>query len=266
MTSERFTVIACGGIGESGPDDRSFEVKGMLKNVTDKLDPLKFESQWCPWEASYGPVPKLDGDDYDDSLERGIERLVTAIRQCPNDVVGLGYSAGATLWGRLLELMEEGYYRDISVVGVAFIAHPERREGDSCNNVGTGWGIGGEWLGGPDKIPTFEIADPADVICCCPTNSPLRTFADQTSSMSFLDIHGWAVDLRDRLINNRWQAVKIEWWNPVAVFRQYTQAANDILGYAARGDHVSYHKRIMPGETVTYTTKLAQVLNASRFG
>lgn len=268
MTTPLITALCCGGIGESGPQDARTQVSGMLGEVTRHLDPYKFVPQWHPWQAEYGPVPRLGGASYDESIRRGIDSLVRAIRACPNDVLGLGYSAGATLWGRLLEEFEDGKHPDIvaKVKGVAFVAHPERRRGDSVGRIGDGFGVGGEWFGGPDHIPTLEVAAPEDVICCCPEDSPLRTLADQTSALSFLDIDGWARDLYDRLLTNRWQAVRMNWLHPVGTWRQYRRALDDAAGYLTRRDHVEYHLRIMPGETVTYTVKLAQILNASRFG
>ena len=268
MSTPLLTALCCGGIGESGPRDARTQVSGMLGEVTRYLDPYKFVAQWHPWQAEYGPVPRLGGASYDESVRRGIDSLVRAIRECPNDVVGLGYSAGATLWGRLLEELEDGKHPDIlhKVKGVAFIAHPERRRGDSLGQIGAGFGIGGEWFGGPDRIPTLEIAAPDDVICSCPEDSPLRTIADQTSALSFLDIHGWAQDLYDRLLTRRWQAVRMNWRNPLGIWRQYQRALQDAQGYLSLGHHTEYHVRIMPGETVPYTLKLAQVLNASLFG
>lgn len=268
MTTQIITVLACGGIGESGTTDTRTEVSGMLSYVTAKLDPMKFTSQWVPWAASYGPVPRPDGMSYADSIRSSLDMLAATIRNSRNDVIGLGYSAGATLWSSLLEeIAYEGKHQDIrgKIKGVAFIAHPERRRNDSFGGLGKGFGVGGEWLGGPDEIPTIEIAAPEDMICCCPEDSPIRTLADQTSAMSFVNVHTWAADLADRIRKNRWQAVRINWWNPIGVWNQYTRAADDIAGYLFRKDHVSYHVRNMPGETVSYTTKLAQILNASVF-
>lgn len=268
MTTQRMTAMFCGGIGESSPTDTRTEVTGLLAEVARYLDPYKFETQWHPWQAQYGPVPKINGTDYEESVKRGIASLARAIRQCDNDVVGIGYSAGATLWGRFLEELADGKHGDIyhKVKGVAFVAHPERRRGDSLGNTGTGFGIGREWFGGPDSIPTIELAYPDDVICCCPENSPLRTIADQTAQMSFIDVHGWALDLADRLKNNRWQAVRMNWRQPLTILRLYNEAIEDAYGYAMGGDHTDGYFRIMPGESVSYLRKLAQVLNASRFG
>lgn len=270
MTTPQLSVLACGGIGESGPDDRRTQVSGMLKNVTDKLDQIKFVPQWVPWTDEYGPAPRLDGVSYEESLTRGLDALAAAIRACPNDVVGLGYSAGATLWGRLLEAIEHypaSGYGDLrrKIKGVAFIAHPERNRDDSYNKIGTGWGVGGEWAGGPDEIPIIEIASPFDVICSCDPNSPIRWFADLTRKMSFPDIRTWGYDIRDTILQRKMQAVIINWRNPLGVWKQIKTAADEAGGYLLWGCHTNYDKVIMPGETVTYTDKLAQIMNASIF-
>jgi hypothetical protein len=267
-TTPQLSVLCCGGIGESGPADTRTEVSGLISFVTAKLNRIKFVPQWVPWADQYGPVPKVNGTAYAESLRLGLDTLADAIRNCPNDVVGIGYSAGATLWGRFLEELEiHGGYPDIrhKVKGVAFIAHPERRQNDSLGNTAAGWGVGGEWAGGPDEIPIIEIAAPDDVICSCAPNSPIRMLADWTEEFSFVDVRTYGLSIRDRLLSNRWQAVRINWLDPIGTYRQFTDAAKEAEGYLFKGYHTDYHKRIMPGESVTYTDKLAQVLNASTF-
>jgi hypothetical protein len=267
MTTSSITVVTAGGIGEVvGARNVVTAPYGMLKHVTDLLDPNKFVSKGCSWVDSYGSLPNPTGVSYEESLRRSLDFLAQMIRDDPNDVIGLGYSAGATLWGRLLEAMAEGQYQDLVIKGVIFLAHPERREGDSFGNTGTGWGVGGMWNGGPEEIPTLSFANPKDMICCSPGDSPIRTIADMTAEMSFVDLRSWGSDIANRLLKSRWQQVYYNWLNPISTYRQFTQAAKDVEGYLITGQHVKYDTILMPGMPLSYTAKMAEVLNQSMFG
>ncbi|MGW0043362.1 alpha/beta fold hydrolase [Rhodococcus sp. NPDC003348] len=243
------TVLTCRGIAE--PLEAN-----MLTNTTTLLDPTRFTTREVPWEASYGPYPEPGGSSFDKALADGRALLLDMIADDPNPVVLLGYSGGAALAGNVAAEIARGLHPDLVVRGVGLIADPLRPESAGL----PGWGIAGRRsIGG--AMPVWQIADPRDVICCCPANSPLRTLADQSAAFSLADPRAWVVDLLDRLRTRRWQAVLIEWWHPWTVWRQYSNAIDDVEGYLYRGDHTGYATRPMPGTDRTYCTVLADRVN-----
>lgn len=242
------TVLCCRGIGEDFRDN-------LLNDVTERLDPKRFRARQIPWQASYGPVPSPGGFSFDKALAQGRERLLNAINDDPYPVVLLGYSGGAALAGNVAAEVGTGTWPDLDVRGVGLVSDPYRPLDYNL----PGWGIAGTR---PIRgLPVWQLADPADVITCCPKDSPLRTFADQSTAFSLADPEAWAEDLLDRLKTKRWQEVKVDWLNLFGTFSQYRQAQYDAEGYLFRGDHTSYATRLVPGSTRTYTEWLADRIN-----
>ncbi|MCZ4585313.1 alpha/beta fold hydrolase [Rhodococcus opacus] len=238
------TVLCCRGIGE----DRGVN---MLTNTTQLLDPARFVVKQVPWEASYGPVPDPGGSAFDKALSEGRTLLLRMIAEDPSPVVLLGYSGGAALAGNVAAEVGRGQHPSLDVRGAGLIADPLRPASPDL----PGWGIAGQRL--ITGMPVWQIADPLDVICCCPDNSPLRTFADQSAAFSLADPRAWVSDLVDRLRTRRWQAVILNWWRPWTVWQQYSEAIDDVNGYLFRGDHTSYRVRLAPGTDRTYCALLA---------
>ncbi|WP_043778177.1 hypothetical protein [Rhodococcus sp. JVH1] len=249
------SVLECRGIGERVPSP-------MLTNVTRLLDPARFRVVDVPWLASYGPVPMPLGPSFDDSLRHGRPLVIDAIRRDPNPVILLGYSGGAGLAGDVAAEVARGEHPDLDVRGVGLISDPRAPWYGSSGEIGS-YGITG-----PRPIlrafPRWWISDPADVICCCPRSSPLRTIADQTAAMSLANLIGWGVDLTRRLRVKEWQDIAIDWRNRDAIRGLYAQARRDAEGYLIRGDHTSYATRRYPGSTRTYTEWLADRINEIR--
>lgn len=245
------TVLACRGIGEPLHGN-------MCSAVTRRLDPTRFRAVDVPWTASYGPVPLPLGPAFNASLRTGRELLLRMIDEDPNSVLLLGYSGGAALAGDVAHEVALGQHPRLEVVGCGLISDPFMPWAASPTE-GT-WGIAGERTV-PYRIPTYWAADPADAICCCPSNSPLRTIADQTRAFSLSNLLGWGVDLVGRLKRQEWQQVAIDWRNRDEVHAIYRQAAHDLDGYLRRGDHTSYALRTMRETGVTYTDWLADQIN-----
>ncbi|MDF3309786.1 hypothetical protein P3H15_32730 [Rhodococcus sp. T2V] len=245
------TVLRCRGIGEPMGDE------SMLANVTKHLDPARFRVREVPWSAQYGPVPAPLGSAFDTSLREGRKILLDMIAADPYPVILKGYSGGAALVGNVAAEIARGEHPSLDVRGVGLISDPlsprvVNREG---------WGIAGSrWIGG--SFPVWHMSDPADVIACCPVDSPLRTIADQTAAMSLADPRAWGADLIGRLRAGRWQATIRDWRNIPAVLRTYGQAINDAEGYLT-GDHTSYAHRIYR-DGRTYTQWLADRINEIR--
>lgn len=238
------TVLACRGIAEPLDDN-------MLTNTTRLLDPRRFVIKEVPWEASYGPNPDPGGSSFDKAISEGRTLLLQMIADDPNPVVLLGYSGGAALAGKVADEVGRGLHPQLEVRGVGLISDPLRPESAGL----PGWGIAGQRT--IPGMPVWQIADPLDAICCCPRNSPLRTFADQSAAFSLGDPGAWVADLIDRLRTGRWQAVFLNWWKPWTVWQEYARAIDDVKGYLFRGDHTSYWTRIAPGTTRTYCELLA---------
>ncbi|MEV0946136.1 alpha/beta fold hydrolase [Rhodococcus sp. NPDC049939] len=246
------TVLTCRGVGEPFPSP-------MLANVTQLLDPRRFRVVAVPWEASYGPVPDPHGVSFDEALRTGREMLLENIADDPNPVVLVGYSAGAALAGHVAAEISWGNHPGLDLRGVGLISDPFRHPMNVVNATASGWGIAGRRII-PVAFPVWQLADPADVITCCPPDSPLRTIADQSTAFSLADPHAWVEDLLDRLRTRRWQATIRDWRNIPQVWRAYTRAISGVKGYL-NGEHTSYHLRCYPGSTRTYCEWLADRIN-----
>jgi hypothetical protein len=248
------SVLCCRGIGED------LDVN-MLTNTTQHLDPARFVVKQVPWSASYGIVPSLLGESFDRALSLGRSMLLNMIELDPNPVVLTGFSGGSALVNTVAAEIGKGLHRGLDVRGVGLIADPLRSPENSFTPTGVqGWGIAGSSaIGG--RFPVWHMADPADAITCCPPNSPLRTFSDESAAFSLIDPLAWGEDLLDRLATHDWQPVSVQ---PATAFAQLLDAVDDVRGYLWHGDHVSYHLRRVPGTTRTYCEWLADRINEIR--
>ncbi|WP_027500824.1 hypothetical protein [Rhodococcus sp. UNC363MFTsu5.1] len=242
------TVLCCRGIGEPLQNT-------MLSGVTRRLDPARFRAREVPWLAEYGPAPRPGGAAFEASLSRGKALLLNMINDDPYPVVLLGYSGGAALAGHVGAEIGRGLHPGLDVRGVGLVSDPFRSplNGGPADSMGV---AGARPV--LARFPVWQVADPADVICCCPPDSPLRTFADQTAAFSLVDPGAWGMDLLDRARRTRWQpSGGFVWQDPLAPFRRAAQAVRDAEGYLFRGDHTGYGVRRAPGSHLTYLDQLA---------
>ncbi|OZF09838.1 hypothetical protein CH300_00205 [Rhodococcus sp. 15-1154-1] len=246
-----YTFLTAEGIGDTQ--------NTMMSQVAKHLDPDLYVTKRLPWRSQYGPVPRLDGLSFDRNIGDGIQMAAEMIRRDSNVVMLGGFSGGAALMRLLARQIRWGDLgQDLQIAGLATIADPYRPPGVGAK-PSDGWGIAGRVY--IDNFPQWTAADPRDVICCCPSDSPLRTLADQSSSLSFVDPAAWAQNLGWKLTTRQFQAVRLNWHDPRSVFAQYARARSDLDGYLKRGDHTQYAIRVKPGTNLTYTAWLADQLN-----
>jgi pimeloyl-ACP methyl ester carboxylesterase len=233
-----YTVVTVPGIGEplALPGGKP---NGLLKVFTDAL-PSRFTSKQFDWRNQYGPVPVWNGHAYDENLEHGTESLVNFIQAQPTPVLLVGYSGGAGLASRA------GALNPSNLAAIAMVSNPSRHRADSS---APWWGITGEHL--PFGVPLFDIANPADVICCCPENQPLRDFADLSSRFSLADPAAWGRDLlnkaiRGALTNSVVKASLWDWWFAIAYAR----------GYLYDGQHTNWYIPRLPAFAGTVAAAL----------
>jgi hypothetical protein len=246
-------IVMVRGTGEpfNGPNN-------MLRGLSAHLDPEKFGAPLeCSYPASIGVANRtfaVTGPSEGESVLEGVENLANLIRSTPNKVGVLGYSLGAEVVSRFLEAQGRGEYADCELAFSACVANPLRREGDSIDAAPPGFGINGQHNAFPER-PHFECANPDDAITSCPEDSPLRGLADVVSAFGLAAIGGWGIDLRDRLLERRWQPVTWGWWrNPLRTWDLYEEAADDVAGYLG-GQHTTEY--VNGG----YCERLAMVIN-----
>lgn len=212
--------------------------KGMLTGVTRLIPGAEVVTLRS---GSYGPVPLPFGTDHEASIRRLMAEGYAELDKGP--AVLLGYSQGAE-----------------AAMNLAATNHPNiLAAGAVSDPMQPDLGNGLTGIRGARRVPNIRTRwayDPNDVICQCPKDSPLRTFADMTARMSFSDPGEWKRDLIRRVIDGRWQQVKVQWWNVIGVMRQYNRARLDAEGYLYRGDHTGYGVR-RESQGMTYLQNMA---------
>jgi pimeloyl-ACP methyl ester carboxylesterase len=254
------TVLVCRGIGDGAGEH------GLLWACTRLLDPLRFRVREVHWSATYGPVGGGAGSPaLDVAVAAGERALLDAIRHDPYPVVVLGYSGGALVAGNVAARLKAGEFGDLDVRCVCLVADPARPAlPSSWSGSGPGTGIAGArpWFPFTEGPRVVWVSNPGDVICCCPTDSPLRRIADLSSSWSLIDPLTWFFDLANRVSTNRWQDLRA---NPLAawsILARYRQARLDAEGYLLRGEHTRAYDTRPAGAGATRMEALAAMINA----
>lgn len=234
-----YRVITVPGIGEEvSPDGYPI---GMLKLFYDALPSDRFLGDHFNWRNVYGPVPVWNGSAYDDNLAAGVTDLKTRIANSPEPVVLAGYSGGA----HLASLAAVGAE---NLAGIVIVSGPSRRAGDSNSPF---YGITGQHEPYPD-VPFWDVANPADVICCCPPDQPLRDFADISRGFSLADPVAWGQAMYAAILGGKTQgafrhAKLWDWWQAVAYAR----------GYLFDGQHTQWYVPRMPEVAALVASRLA---------
>lgn len=242
------TVLTVRGTGESAgaPDN-------MLSYLTAQLDTAKYViGADIPYPASVGPANhggNVLGPSEDTSIRVGIANLAAAIRATPNLVVLAGYSLGAEVVSRFLELKAQGQYQDCELAGAVLVANPRRAPGESIDPAPVGEGINGAHGPWPSTVKTFTVANPCDGITSCPLRSPLRDLAAGMSAFSFASFGGWTVDVARRMLDGDWPPVDY-------TAAELLEAGQLMYGYLLGGQHTTAY--VQGG----YLERLAARINA----
>ncbi|MCK0440281.1 PE-PPE domain-containing protein [Gordonia alkaliphila] len=225
------TVLAVGGTGESWVDDHRTDPAGMLAAVTEALDD-RFVARWVPYPASYGPSPRLAGDDYQTSVAAGVAALSAAIdTELAADpaatVMLIGYSQGAVV---IRHLLAQQHIPAVAAVG--FVADPHQPPGvvAGCS----GWGVAGPGPDLPSSVPAYWVGTSDDVICNASPDSLIRDVADLSEGFSVRTLGRWAGQAWNRvraadLQNAAATAVRPSQWRKD--IGRLAVAAREVRGY-----------------------------------
>ncbi|MBF6410990.1 alpha/beta hydrolase family protein [Nocardia farcinica] len=183
------------------------------------------------------PASYIHPVSYAESVRRGREAVIDAIRATPARVVVGGYSQGARIAGDLAAEIGRGLHPDLEVEGCALIADPLRPVGAGMPGrpVASGYGISGQRF--ITDIPAWWAAVEGDPITALPAGNPLRSVADVTEYMTLSDpvsAQRWGEDLLRRAVEGRWQ----RWWSP-ANWRSWGGAIAYARGYLVDGRHTA---------------------------
>ncbi|WP_280194191.1 PE-PPE domain-containing protein [Nocardia farcinica] len=183
------------------------------------------------------PASYIHPVSYAESVRRGREAVIDAIRATPARVVVGGYSQGARIAGDLAAEIGRGLHPDLEVEGCALIADPLRPVGAGMPGcpVASGYGISGQRF--ITDIPVWWAAVEGDPITALPAGNPLRSIADVTEYMTLSDpvsAHRWGEDLLRRAVEGRWQ----RWWSP-ANWKSWGGAIAYARGYLVDGRHTT---------------------------
>lgn len=242
---------------------------GMCGAVARLLDPATFRVRDIAYPATIGRVGAKQGQpgySLDRSVELAVQSAAQATIATPNRVGLISYSLGGIAVSRFLEDVEREIYTNAngSKLDIAFvvnIANPARARGDRHGVIpAPGYGLHsshGKW---PDSTVVYELANPHDLMCSAPADSPVRKIAGALSPYAALEARETDpfADLKN-IRNTDW----------LAKFRpgRYTEAALGLGGYLIpygtppRTQHTMYAFEKVPGTTLTWTEWAAAEIN-----
>ncbi|QUD15861.1 hypothetical protein [Nocardia phage KYD2] len=239
-------VITVPGIGELATPMPS----GMLKNVTDHLDPLGFQLEQFNWQNTYGPVPTWNGRDYDQNLNEAVTDLTNRIIhlgiELGHRIVPMGYSGGAQVLSIVLERLARAG-TPVDIPAAVMLSNPVRRADDPTMVPGIPgrYGVAGAHAAFPANMALVDLANPVDVICSCPPPPyPIRGFADLSRHFSLADPVRWGVQLVEQAkrgqFQNAWRLSSLpSWIDSVALARGYLYDGQHTTWYVGRGRAVA---------------------------
>ena len=247
-------VIRNRGIGEAVPGP-------MLSAVTNLLPEDWIRRENTSWVAQYGPAGlnavKLPFLDAVDAGAKGLVAMVHEAMIQGHHVALLGYSGGAVVVHRALEMMSDTELGQ--VVAVGFISDPEQPKG--LPSTRGRFGIrGGTPL--PRPMAARWAYDPDDGICLCPDPSPLRSAAQWSGDIGLGSPLAWDTQLRRFITLRRVPAYVFNIWDLQGEIARWSEAKRLLDGYLGK-DHVSYATRKEPGTSRTYVQNMATWLQGT---
>ena len=209
-----YSVVTVPGIGEAS----NVTPIGLLSFLTNQL-PSNFAVQQFNWRNQYGPVPVWNGDAYAKNVKAAEGDLMNLIAAREN-VILCGYSGGAAVVSRVLARLSTTN----KVKGAILVANPLRAATDSA---APGFGVSGEHRPFAADLKFIDIANPQDIIPCCPPaqNFPVRQFAELTEHFSLAEPRPWGEELfRDIQQGALTGVVGVplhDWWLAFSYMRGY---------------------------------------------
>lgn len=219
-----YTVITIPGIGEAA--SITGDPVGMMKIFADEL-PSRFHCQHFNWRNSYGPVPSLNGPAYEVNVEGARVQLRSLVDDAPYPVILAGYSGGADVASQVAAEMS---------LPLVAVANPRRAAGDSAAPY---FGIIEERADNAAEI--FDLANPADVIPCCPPDPyPLRDFYELTKNFALSEPLEWG--------NQLLLGVQQRAFAPASTFPlgDWQSALGYVLGYMDGTQHRDWYPQYLP--------------------
>lgn len=205
-------VITVRGIGEP-----LSPIPNLLDDFVRLLPVQRFD---LPWSAVYGPVGgDVMGESFRSAIEAGERMLVAEIRKEPCIVVG--YSGGAELAGNVANY----FWEHPNLVHVFLVSDPSAPP--SRGRSGIRYDAERRSAAEASRKVTW-VSNPDDVICSCPSDSPLRAIAETTEAFSLGDPRVLASDLLPKLRSGR------IWRWLIGDPHRYEIAYRDACGYLGR--------------------------------
>lgn len=246
MNAVPYYVVTVGGIGEQHTEEPS----GMLKYVTDHLDPMKFICRQFNWQNSYGPVPVWNSAAYEDNMAAAANRLAAHLISLSIEqghrVVPMGYSGGAHVLSTALEMLQRAG-TPIDIPAAVMLSNPVRNQWDNTLIAAPPgrYGVAGQHGLFPAGIDVIDLGNPKDVICSCPPPPhPVRAFGDLTRHFSLADPVRWGQQLLSHAEQGRWQngwmlSSLPSWFDAVALARGYLFDGQHTTWYIPRAIHAA---------------------------
>lgn len=234
-------IATADGIGTAGiaPDD----LRSILGHVSARLGQKTRQHRVVPvaWPAAMAGFGGRSS--WSVSAHIGVLALDRIAAEFPDEeLVLLGYSGGNRVIHDWLDTRPAEHHR---VQAVGLMSDPYRPLGREQHGTARmpGWGICGQRRGLPGR--TYWSASAADVITCCPPDSPLRTFADLSDQIP----GALLADLAGHLRRGDWQlATHMGLWrrDPLGYLRnlgpRMDAARRGVEGYL-RGEHTLAYTR-----------------------
>lgn len=223
-------IITCRGINESIEHN-------MLSGVV--LQFPNTEHVELPWEATYGAVGgNILGRSFSQATEYGEHLLRAELDNGPALV--FGYSGGAELAGNVAKAGHR------NIVGLGLVADPSNPNGRK-NGIRGPRNIKGDF-------PINWVSNDDDVICSCPSDSPLRAFAKASEGFSLGDPMFFTLSVLRQLSTEKFRKYL---FNPFAIAstgERYEEAYRDACLYlginpanpfqVGRCAHTAYDQKI----------------------